>query len=237
MLITFSECDRSMTRREPNFWEVERPCWGCLPLISTNSANRILRKNSFGSVRFVPFSSPGSLVPDWQVPDYSRYRRRYWMERRGDGQVLSYRRFWCRLPDRPVRTSARSFSQTIRSEGMEERSLPVARRHDVRFARVGGGRDWSNRRIGFCHDELFSQVSFTATSLSSNIADCVTLTSMMPDHLTLLDRIDRLLSPTGLVSVADFYVSSRETSSMASVTGDVVSRQCSYWTRLFWQHW
>jgi len=60
---------------------------------------------------------------------------------------------------------------------------------------------------------------------------------MMPDHLTLLDRIDRLLSPTGLLSVADFYVSTRETSSMASVIGDVASRQCSYWSRLFWQHW
>ncbi|GAA5930792.1 class I SAM-dependent methyltransferase [Sporobolomyces koalae] len=61
--------------------------------------------------------------------------------------------------------------------------------------------------------------------------------SMMPDFLTLLDRIDRLLSPSGLLSVADFYVSARETSSMASVIGDVASRQCSYWTRLFWQHW
>ncbi|GAA5964164.1 hypothetical protein JCM3765_005359 [Sporobolomyces pararoseus] len=70
--------------------------------------------------------------------------------------------------------------------------------------------------------------------------DFVTLSyslSMMPDHLTLLDRIDRLLSPTGLLSVADFYVSTRETSSMASVVGDVASRQCSYWSRLFWQHW
>ncbi|BGP43192.1 hypothetical protein JCM10450v2_007338 [Rhodotorula kratochvilovae] len=61
--------------------------------------------------------------------------------------------------------------------------------------------------------------------------------SMMPDYHTLLDRVDRFLSPSGLLSVADFYVSARETTSVAGVIGDVASRQCSYWSRLFWLHW
>ncbi|GAA5862038.1 hypothetical protein JCM8547_001566 [Rhodosporidiobolus lusitaniae] len=61
--------------------------------------------------------------------------------------------------------------------------------------------------------------------------------SMMPDHLSLLDRIDRFLSPNGILAVCDFYVSARETTSIAGVIGDVASRQCSYWSRLFWLHW
>ncbi|KAJ8291944.1 hypothetical protein OF846_004728 [Rhodotorula toruloides] len=61
--------------------------------------------------------------------------------------------------------------------------------------------------------------------------------SMMPDHLTLLDRVERFLHPSGLFSVCDFYVSARETTSVAGVIGDVTSRQCSWLTRWFWLHW
>ncbi|GAA5888436.1 hypothetical protein JCM6882_008619 [Rhodosporidiobolus microsporus] len=61
--------------------------------------------------------------------------------------------------------------------------------------------------------------------------------SMMPDYLTLLDRVDRFLNPAGLFAVCDFYVSARDTTNIAGVIGDVASRQCSYWTRLFWLHW
>ncbi|SCV73196.1 BQ2448_7121 [Microbotryum intermedium] len=61
--------------------------------------------------------------------------------------------------------------------------------------------------------------------------------SMMPDMLALIDRIDRFLSPSGLLSVCDFYVSAREKSSLAEIIGDVASRQCSWLTRLFWLHW
>jgi len=61
--------------------------------------------------------------------------------------------------------------------------------------------------------------------------------SMMPDYHTLLDRVDRFLSPSGLLAVADFYVSAREPTSVAGVIGDVGSRQCSYWTRTFWLNW
>ncbi|SGY13011.1 BQ5605_C043g12060 [Microbotryum silenes-dioicae] len=61
--------------------------------------------------------------------------------------------------------------------------------------------------------------------------------SMMPNMLALIDRVDRFLSPSGLLSVCDFYVSAREKSSLAEIIGDVASRQCSWLTRLFWLHW
>ncbi|KAK4700778.1 betaine lipid synthase, partial [Phenoliferia sp. Uapishka_3] len=40
--------------------------------------------------------------------------------------------------------------------------------------------------------------------------------SMMPDHFSLIDRIERFLSTDGLLSVCDFYVSGREKSSLSS---------------------
>ncbi|ORY85942.1 hypothetical protein BCR35DRAFT_302535 [Leucosporidium creatinivorum] len=61
--------------------------------------------------------------------------------------------------------------------------------------------------------------------------------SMMPNMLALVDRVDRFLSPTGLLSVCDFYVSAREKTSLSEVIGDVASRHCSWLTRLFWLHW
>ncbi|KAK4052298.1 hypothetical protein OIO90_004379 [Microbotryomycetes sp. JL221] len=61
--------------------------------------------------------------------------------------------------------------------------------------------------------------------------------SMMPNMLALVDRIDRFLSPTGLLSVCDFYVSAREKTTLAEVIGDTASRHCSWLSRLFWLHW
>lgn len=61
--------------------------------------------------------------------------------------------------------------------------------------------------------------------------------SMMPNMLALVDRIDRFLSPSGLLSVCDFYVSAREKTYLSEIIGDVAARQCSWLTRLFWLHW
>lgn len=60
---------------------------------------------------------------------------------------------------------------------------------------------------------------------------------MMPNMLALIDRVDRFLSPTGLLSVCDFYVSAREKASFSEIIGDAASRQCSWLSRLFWLHW
>lgn len=59
----------------------------------------------------------------------------------------------------------------------------------------------------------------------------------MPNMLALVDRVDRFLSPSGLLSVCDFYVSAREKTSLSEIIGDVASRHCSWLTRLFWLHW
>ncbi|KAI5479438.1 betaine lipid synthase [Pseudohyphozyma bogoriensis] len=61
--------------------------------------------------------------------------------------------------------------------------------------------------------------------------------SMMPDFYTLLDRVNQFLTPNGLFSVCDFYVSSREKTSVSEIIGDVVSRQCGWLTRMFWMTW
>lgn len=60
---------------------------------------------------------------------------------------------------------------------------------------------------------------------------------MMPNIFTLVDRINSFLHPSGLLSVCDFYVSSRERSSFSEIIGDAASRHCSWLTRVFWLHW
>lgn len=61
--------------------------------------------------------------------------------------------------------------------------------------------------------------------------------SMMPDYLSLVDRIERFLTPTGLLSVCDFFVSGREHTALAGIIGDVASRQCSWLSSMFWLMW
>ncbi|GAA6063494.1 hypothetical protein JCM10212_004453 [Sporobolomyces blumeae] len=102
-------------------------------------------------------------------------------------------------------------------------------------------RGWKNVHL-LCQDATaFALPEWTEDGIDPEGAlDFVTMSyslSMMPDYLTLVDRIDRVLSSSGLLGVVDFYVSARETSSVARVVGDVASRQCSYWSRLFWLHW
>lgn len=53
----------------------------------------------------------------------------------------------------------------------------------------------------------------------------------------MLDRIERFLTPTGLVGCVDFYVSERSSSSSTTdICGDV-GRYCSWLSRTFWLHW
>lgn len=74
----------------------------------------------------------------------------------------------------------------------------------------------------------------------SGALDFVTMSyslSMMPDYYSLIDRIERFISPTGLLSVCDFYVSAREKTSLSAVIGDVASRQIGWFSRHFWMTW
>lgn len=67
--------------------------------------------------------------------------------------------------------------------------------------------------------------------------DTLDAPSMMPDYYSLIDRIERFISPTGLLSVCDFYVSAREKTSLSAVIGDVASRQIGWFSRHFWMTW
>ena len=63
--------------------------------------------------------------------------------------------------------------------------------------------------------------------------------SMIPPFYAVLDRINDFLDPqTGVFGVADFYVSSNESTSDQSIlVGGSVSRQCNWLNSWFWRNW
>ncbi|KAG0164304.1 hypothetical protein DFQ28_010522 [Apophysomyces sp. BC1034] len=60
--------------------------------------------------------------------------------------------------------------------------------------------------------------------------------SMMDHFYPVVDRIQSLLSPEGIVGVVDFYVSGRSRAP-AEQWSPQQNRQCSWFTRYFWQAW
>ncbi|KAF8473207.1 hypothetical protein BDZ91DRAFT_675824 [Kalaharituber pfeilii] len=61
--------------------------------------------------------------------------------------------------------------------------------------------------------------------------------SMIPDFYSVIDSLSSLLAPTGIVSVADFYVQSVTAVSGRTYTGGVLSRHVNWLSRLFWRTW
>lgn len=59
---------------------------------------------------------------------------------------------------------------------------------------------------------------------------------MMDDYHPVVDRIQSLLSPEGIIGVVDFYVSGRS-SAPAEKWSPQQNRQCNWFTRHFWQAW
>lgn len=59
---------------------------------------------------------------------------------------------------------------------------------------------------------------------------------MMDHYYPVVDRIQSLLSPEGIVGVVDFYVSSRS-NAPAEKWSPQQNRQCNWFTRHFWQAW
>lgn len=59
---------------------------------------------------------------------------------------------------------------------------------------------------------------------------------MMDHFYPVIDRIQSLLSPEGLVGIVDFYVSSRS-NAPAEKWSPQQNRQCNWFTRHFWQAW
>ncbi|KAI0699007.1 hypothetical protein BC835DRAFT_1268331, partial [Cytidiella melzeri] len=111
--------------------------------------------------------------------------------------------------------------------------LDVARR---RFA----ARGWKNVHV-LCQDATFFSLPQWEQGISARGAvSLFTLSyslSMIPSYFALLDRIDELLDPAGLLGVADFYTSSRASTPLELAIGNGYERRTGFFSRWFWQIW
>ncbi|KAJ2725047.1 hypothetical protein GGI07_001515 [Coemansia sp. Benny D115] len=100
-------------------------------------------------------------------------------------------------------------------------------------------KGWSNVFV-VCQDAA----SFTLSELGNdaNQVDLVTMSyslSMIDKYYAVVDRVKGLLrAQTGLLGVADFYVSDQSSTKGSAVqnAGDI-GYACNWFTRVFWQHW
>ncbi|KAL1986858.1 hypothetical protein VTN96DRAFT_5511 [Rasamsonia emersonii] len=114
--------------------------------------------------------------------------------------------------------------------------LEVARQ---RFARLG----WKNVTV-VCQDARefrLPGVSENGASKSQEGgADLVTMSyslSMIPDYYSVVDSLTKLLKPTGIIGVCDFYVQSIVDVSCRNYTGGVFNRHVNWLGRVFWRAW
>ncbi|KIP07889.1 hypothetical protein PHLGIDRAFT_510955 [Phlebiopsis gigantea 11061_1 CR5-6] len=112
--------------------------------------------------------------------------------------------------------------------------LDVARR---RFA----ARGWTNVQV-LCQDATFFALPEWGDRLDSarGAVSLFTMSyslSMIPSYFALLDRIDELLDPAGLLGVADFYTSSRANTPLERAIGNGNERRTGFLSRWFWQIW
>ncbi|KAL8901272.1 MAG: hypothetical protein Q9192_000633 [Flavoplaca navasiana] len=71
-------------------------------------------------------------------------------------------------------------------------------------------------------------------------ADLITMSyslSMIPDYYTVVDSIVRLLAPTGLIGVVDFYVQSIVETAGRNYVGGSLNRHVNWLGRVFWRAW
>lgn len=61
--------------------------------------------------------------------------------------------------------------------------------------------------------------------------------SMMPDYFSIIDSLESLLAPHGLIAVVDFYAQSTVDFSFRNYTGGLVNRHVGYFGRNFWRSW
>ncbi|CEJ01538.1 hypothetical protein RMCBS344292_15562 [Rhizopus microsporus] len=102
-----------------------------------------------------------------------------------------------------------------------------------RFEKKG----WKNVVV-LCEDAASFQVPGDEGSLEGRVG-LVTVSyalSMMDHFYPVVDRIQSLLSPEGVVGVVDFYVSGRSRAPAESWSPQQ-NRQCNWFTRHFWHAW
>lgn len=71
-------------------------------------------------------------------------------------------------------------------------------------------------------------------------ADLITMSyslSMIPDYYTVVDSMVRLLAPTGLIGVVDFYVQSIVETVGRNYVGGSLNRHVNWLGRVFWRAW
>ena len=101
--------------------------------------------------------------------------------------------------------------------------------------------DWHENREASISFATFSySLSMVSLHLSilgnSTDTDSYVITYQIPDFFTVLDRVHRLLVPeTGILSVVDFYTSSKTPLQSSEISG--LERECSWFSRWFWQIW
>ncbi|KAH0542637.1 hypothetical protein FGG08_002960 [Glutinoglossum americanum] len=128
----------------------------------------------------------------------------------------------------------------------------VARR---RFAGLG----WANVKV-ICQDARSFRLEDHETGMGNNGsvrssrskgyfgneaasiggADLLTLSyslSMIPDYYSVVDAMSSLLSPYGILGVADFYVQSGIDLAGRNYTGGVFNRHVNWLGRVFWRAW
>lgn len=124
-----------------------------------------------------------------------------------------------------------------------------------RFARLG----WTNVKV-ICQDarafrlhehepqayerkEMVSQGQ-TVRDLDENAdaggAELVTMSyslSMIPEFYPVIDSMDSLMSPNGVVGVVDFYVQDQVDFMGRNYIGGAIDRHCMWLSRVFWREW
>ncbi|KAG2235798.1 hypothetical protein INT48_001024 [Thamnidium elegans] len=98
-------------------------------------------------------------------------------------------------------------------------------------------RGWKNVVV-LCQDASGFQVPGLEDALEGRVG-LVTVSyalSMMDNYHPVVDRIQSLLSPEGIVGVVDFYVSGKSNAPAESWSPQQ-NRQCNWFTRHFWHAW
>lgn len=106
-----------------------------------------------------------------------------------------------------------------------------------RFARLG----WANVKV-ICQDarEFRLQDHERESNLDSPAVGLITMSyslSMILDFFPVIDRLSKLLSPCGLIAVADFYVQRTDEIATRNYTAGYYKRHLSFFKRTFWRSW
>ncbi|KAI8638499.1 hypothetical protein BD408DRAFT_393869 [Parasitella parasitica] len=98
-------------------------------------------------------------------------------------------------------------------------------------------KGWKNITV-LCQDASSFQVPGCEGSIEGRVG-LITVSyalSMMDHYYPVIDRVQSLLAPEGVVGVVDFYVSSRS-NAPAEQWSPQQNRQCNWFTRHFWHAW